>query len=195
MRCQSSGVIAPTHPGRATNLFSYDTFSGDLVHEHMRYYTMTDRISIRTSGMLLLRATVLGLTIAPSFAGDFANQPLFKLLNAKHANDASVAPVQSNPYGLSYSDWSAVWWQWAFSLPSGPGALLFGGADCSTGQFGPVWFLPGAVMNGATPRKEVNHITPARRCSSPSSMPNAPTWKATAQPKGNCAAVPTATAA
>ena len=119
----------------------------------MRYYIMTDRISIRTSGMLLLGATALGLTIVPSFAGDFANQPLFKLLNAKHADDASAAPVQSNPYGMSYGEWSAAWWQWAFSMPVDQ-SPLFGTADCSAGQSGHVWFLPGAVVGGATPRQD-----------------------------------------
>ena len=114
---------------------------------------MTDRISIRISGMLLLGATALGLTIAPSFAGDFANQPLSKLTNAKHANDASAAPVQSNPYGMSYGEWSAAWWQWAFSLPVDH-SPLFGTADCSAGQSGPVWFLPGAVVGGPTPRQD-----------------------------------------
>jgi hypothetical protein len=114
---------------------------------------MIDRLSIRISGMLLLGATALGLITAPSFAGDFANQPLFKLVGANHANDASVAPAQSNPYGMSYVEWSAAWWQWAFSLPLDH-SPLFGTADCSAGQSGHVWFLPGAVVGGATPRED-----------------------------------------
>lgn len=45
-------------------------------------------------------------------------------------------------YGRTYSEWSAAWWQWAFSIPvaSHP---LFDNADCSVGQSGPVWFLGG----------------------------------------------------
>jgi len=26
--------------------------------------------------------------------------------------DALVFPVDSKPYGKSYADWSAIWWQW-----------------------------------------------------------------------------------
>jgi hypothetical protein len=113
---------------------------------------MTDGLRIRIRGMLLLGAAASGLTIAPSFAGDLGNQPLSKP-GAKHANDASVAPVQSNPYGMSYGEWSAAWWQWAFSLPKDH-SPLFGTADCNAGQSGRVWFLPGAVLGGPTPRQD-----------------------------------------
>jgi hypothetical protein len=113
---------------------------------------MTNRLSIRISGALLLGATALALAIAPSFAADFG-QPPSKLGDGKHANGASVAPVQSNPYGMSYGEWSAAWWQWAFSLPIDH-SPLFGTADCSAGQTDHVWFLPGAVVGGPTPRQD-----------------------------------------
>lgn len=114
---------------------------------------MTHRLSIRINGLLALSVTALTLAIAPSLAaadGDYAH---WKAAGANSDNNASVFPVQSNPYGLSYNDWSARWWQWAFSLPIDHSSL-FGTADCRVGQFGPVWFLPGAVVNGATPRKD-----------------------------------------
>lgn len=111
---------------------------------------MTNRISIRIRGTLFLGAAAFGLSIAPAFAGDFANQPLSKQFNVKHANDASVAPVQSNPRGMSYGEWSAAWWQWAFSLPVDH-SPLFGSADCSAGQSGSVWFLPGAIVGTPGP--------------------------------------------
>ncbi|MBZ5545248.1 MAG: hypothetical protein LAO07_16475 [Acidobacteriia bacterium] len=52
-----------------------------------------------------------------------------------------IAP-ESVVFGRSYGEWSAAWWQWAFSIPvaSHP---LFDNADCSVGQSGPVWFLGG----------------------------------------------------
>ena len=58
-----------------------------------------------------------------------------------------VVPVVARPYGLSYGEWSARWWQWAYSLPA-TGHPLFDetGADAANGQSGPVWFL-GGVFN------------------------------------------------
>ncbi len=53
-----------------------------------------------------------------------------------------VVPSDAVVYGRTFAEWSAAWWQWAFSLPvaSHP---LFDNADCSVGQSGPVWFLGG----------------------------------------------------
>ncbi len=53
-----------------------------------------------------------------------------------------VIKSNSVAYGRTYSEWSAAWWQWAFSIPvaSHP---LFDNGDCSIGQSGPVWFLGG----------------------------------------------------
>ena len=53
-----------------------------------------------------------------------------------------VVDPTSVAYGRTYSDWSAAWWQWTFSIPvaSHP---LFDNGDCSVGQSVPVWFLGG----------------------------------------------------
>jgi hypothetical protein len=45
-------------------------------------------------------------------------------------------------YGRTYSEWSAAWVQWAYSIPVKQHPL-FGNADCGVGQSGPVWFLGG----------------------------------------------------
>ena len=57
-----------------------------------------------------------------------------------------VAAPNSSPFGLSYGDWSAAWWQWASALPV-PGHPLFDetGAQCGAGNSGPVWFLGGVI--------------------------------------------------
>jgi hypothetical protein len=62
-------------------------------------------------------------------------------------NTRAVLPVNANAHGKSYGEWSAAWWQWAFSLPAN-GHPLFDetGADASAGQSGNVWFL-GGVFN------------------------------------------------
>ena len=55
-----------------------------------------------------------------------------------------VLPPDSNPYGRSYGEWGAAWWQWAFSLTLADSPLNDPtGAHIAAGQSGPVWFLSG----------------------------------------------------
>jgi hypothetical protein len=60
--------------------------------------------------------------------------------------DASPEPEvfsrDTVPFGRSYGEWSAAWWQWALSMPAAKHPL-FDTAQCSEGQTGPVWFLGG----------------------------------------------------
>jgi hypothetical protein len=56
-----------------------------------------------------------------------------------------VFPPNSNPYGNTYGEWSARWWQWTFSIPAATNPLFDEtGAHCAEGQSGQVWFLPGS---------------------------------------------------
>ncbi len=59
--------------------------------------------------------------------------------------DTQVIDRDSVAYGRTYSELSAAWWQWAFSIPvaSHP---LFDNGDCSVGQAGSVWFLGGKFV-------------------------------------------------
>ena len=57
-------------------------------------------------------------------------------------NNITVIPPQAKPFGLSYSQWSVKWWQWAYSMPV-DAHPLFDTADVDAGQSGPVWFLGG----------------------------------------------------
>jgi hypothetical protein len=54
---------------------------------------------------------------------------------------ATVIPPGANYQGQSYAEWSAAWWQWAFSLPIAGHPALDPNADISIGQSGHVWFL------------------------------------------------------
>ncbi len=55
-----------------------------------------------------------------------------------------VFPLDSSPYGNTYGEWSAQWWQWLMSIPSATNPDLdTTGANCGVGQRGPVWFLAG----------------------------------------------------
>ena len=55
-----------------------------------------------------------------------------------------IAPPNSEPYGKSYSEWSARWWQWAYSIPAAENPVSdTTGEYADEGQDGPVWFLAG----------------------------------------------------
>lgn len=57
---------------------------------------------------------------------------------------AGVIPPHSQAYGQSYSEWSANWWQWMFSLPlNGHPSTDSADFDVTAGQTGKVWFLSG----------------------------------------------------
>ena len=61
--------------------------------------------------------------------------------------DPRVLPPPARPYGSTYAEWSARWWQWALAIPAA-GNPLNDGSDClhvAAGQSGPVWFLGGAI--------------------------------------------------
>lgn len=55
-----------------------------------------------------------------------------------------VLPPNSSFRGHTYAEWSAKWWQWAFSLGANENPITTGGAaPCTNGQTGNVWFLVG----------------------------------------------------
>jgi hypothetical protein len=55
-----------------------------------------------------------------------------------------IHPPCSKPYGLTYGEWSARWWEWIESIPTAKNPNFdTTGAHCAEGQTGPVWFLAG----------------------------------------------------
>ena len=71
---------------------------------------------------------------------------------AKKNANPGVLPPQSNPHGQSYGDWSAEWWQWAYSIPFATNPVVDEtGEHCTEGQSGSVWFLAG-TFGGETAR-------------------------------------------
>lgn len=76
-----------------------------------------------------LFTAVVGLVLAPTLAVA-----------------ASVAPPQSHPYGRSYAEWAAAWWQWALETPASQNPLLdTTGEFCAVAQTAKVWFLAGSI--------------------------------------------------
>jgi len=69
-----------------------------------------------------------------------------------------IHPPNSNPYGLSYSEWSAKWWQWLLQIPAATNPNLDAtGVNCAQGQSGHVWFLAGSF--GTLPSPIVRNCT------------------------------------
>ena len=67
---------------------------------------------------------------------------------AIQAANPGVLPPHSSPYGKSYAEWSADWWQWLLEQPvvGGPTDPNF---DVRAGQTGNVWFLASALQQPA----------------------------------------------
>jgi hypothetical protein len=62
-----------------------------------------------------------------------------------------VLPVHSSPFGSSYGEWSARWWQWVLSVPAATNPLFdTTGEHCAQGQTGKVWFLAGTFVGAVT---------------------------------------------
>jgi hypothetical protein len=55
-----------------------------------------------------------------------------------------ILPPNSHPYGRTYGQWAAAWWQWALAIPVDRNPLVDEtGANAAQGQSGQVWFLAG----------------------------------------------------
>lgn len=79
-----------------------------------------------------------------------------KTIAAPKANSKKTAPTQSilfpreaTPFGVSYEDWGAAWWQWSLSIPKSINPML--GGACDQNQSGNVFFLAG-TMGGTDTR-------------------------------------------
>ncbi len=76
-----------------------------------------------------------------------------QLVQAGGNPNPAVLPPGSKPFGASFGEWSARWWQWALGQPVPSNPLLdTTGAFCGVGQSGPVWFLAGTFNSGTATR-------------------------------------------
>ena len=95
------------------------------------------------------------------FAAAFAGA---LLLTAATAHAQSFVAPESLPGGLSYQQWSAQWWQWAWSIPISFNPLFdTTGVDCAVNQSRsqPVWFLAGVSGFNGSVTATRNCIVPA----------------------------------
>jgi hypothetical protein len=85
--------------------------------------------------------------------GQFGSQFTYAQENTGNSNNAAVFTPDAKPYGLTYGEWTARWWQWAFSMPEADSPLVDDtGENCANNQSGPVWFLAG-TFGGAVTRQ------------------------------------------
>src|SRR5262249_21173167 len=69
--------------------------------------------------------------------------------STEQAASSVILPRNGTYFGKTYEQWAASWWQYKLSRPVVSNPLIYtSGADCSTGQSGPVWFLGGACQSG-----------------------------------------------
>lgn len=62
--------------------------------------------------------------------------------------NALVVAHNADPYGHSYADWSALWYQWSYSMPVDQHPLFDApGTDGTEGQVGDVCFLGGTFLS------------------------------------------------
>jgi len=58
--------------------------------------------------------------------------------------NSGVYSTDEKPYGLTYGEWTAKWWQWLISIPQDVNPVGDPtGRYCGQNQTGPVWFLVG----------------------------------------------------
>ena len=93
-----------------------------------------------SSSKLLFRAVaVTSLALTISLVGPTASAA------PKIKQDVHVVGIDQKFRGQSYGEWSAAWWQWAWSIPADESPLFDDtGANCAQHQSGTVWFLAGS---------------------------------------------------
>jgi hypothetical protein len=64
--------------------------------------------------------------------------------NSNISSSSMPFPADTIQYNLTYGEWTAQWWQWAYSIPEDRNPVADPtGENCDEGQSGPVWFLAG----------------------------------------------------
>src|SRR5437870_5718046 len=67
----------------------------------------------------------------------------------------AAEPVVVPPAGTIYNDLAVAWWQYALGQPEATNPLVDRtGANCASGQSGPVFFLTGTAGSGAVARDQ-----------------------------------------
>jgi len=98
--------------------------------------------------------TIFAITLfAIAIINSVSGIPFVHAQQASASGILGVFPPESKPYGLTYGEWTAKWWQWAFSMPEPINPMIDDtGRNCANNQTGPVWLLAG-TGGGAVSRE------------------------------------------
>jgi hypothetical protein len=103
--------------------------------------------------LILLLLLVNSASNLRSISGENFNRTNF-IDNHNNTNfDISklVYDIDSNPFNVSYADWTEKWWQWTYSIPWDKNPSYDdNGKYCTENQSGPVWFLTLAYEHPVT---------------------------------------------
>ena len=140
---------------RKRNLFTIDTITLGEQLTHMPITLRNQKKNgFATAIMSCLSILVLSaiIVLTPSLSFQFqTNNDGGKYSSGNGANDnannslpLAIFRANSKPYGLTYGEWTAKWWQWGYSIPKDINpAYDDTGKNCAQKQNGPVWFLAG----------------------------------------------------
>ena len=65
-------------------------------------------------------------------------------------NGLELFDPDSKPFGRTYAEWTARWWQWVLSIAKTKNPLVDNtGKNCANNQSGPIWFLAGTLKGPA----------------------------------------------
>ncbi|MFL6315848.1 MAG: hypothetical protein ACJ73C_03785 [Nitrososphaeraceae archaeon] len=108
--------------------------------------TLTTTILARCLTILVLTAIIIVTPSLSSSQLQSNSKVEYSSAVAGNGNNSQIAvfSADSKPYGLTYGEWTAKWWQWGYSIPKiiNP-AYDDTGKNCAQKQNGPVWFLAG----------------------------------------------------
>jgi hypothetical protein len=91
------------------------------------------------------RMQLLFLSVIFGIIFIFIFMSVVKSVGADNINP-QVFSIDSKPYGMTYGQWTAKWFQWLMSIPLADNpAADDTGKNCGQKQEGPVWFLPGTA--------------------------------------------------
>lgn len=99
------------------------------------------------AALLLASISLLTVAASPARAAGGSDESI--------GAQSLVFPSQSHPYGVSYQEWAARWWQRTLSLPVDAASFA---APLSDGQSGKVWLIAGPL--GAPPTNSIPFSIP-----------------------------------
>lgn len=89
----------------------------------------------------------IGIAAQRTEIGEHAKAPAAHAKSAKPSQNL-LFPRQARPFGTSYEDWTAAWWQWSLALPKDVNPMQ--GGACDQNQSGQVFFLAGTTGGADT---------------------------------------------